>query len=298
MFMHKHSIIKFLYSLYLKQYNRKQTSLLYLFNFYNYTIICMILSYYELIIQKVKLNKYIIYNKLGYHLAFEEYRANFLAHEIHLILRSYEKLENITDLAKQDFQTLTNKLDTYLKSINENSLFKILKKFYDDVKNINFMKIPINNWYEIRIPTKIVDPFIEIHNHQSMVITQKKKLHEIFMSHNDINPLVKIFFHVASPFKNFSEISLEYKLPLDFIKSIAKQIHCMNFGYVCNKFNNYTILTVNPNLKFKSKVDCEIESEFKLKNVYKFVNKFVILKPLNKIFKKNSKDFTNDNFSK
>ena len=231
-------------------------------------------------------------------MAFEEYRVNFLGHEIHLILRSYEKLENLNEIAKQDINTLTNKFDSFMKSINESQLFKILKKFCDDIKNGNYMKIPLNNWFEIRMPTKIVDSYLDVQNHQTILLTKKKQLHEMFMNNNDVNPLIKIFLETVSPFKNFTEISLDYKLSLEFIKSIAKQIHCMNLGYICNKFNNNSILTVNPNLKIKTKIDLEIESQFKLRNLYKFVNKFIMLKPLNKIFKKNSKDFTNDNFLK
>jgi len=183
-----------------------------------------------------------------------------------------------------------------MKSINETQIFKILKKFFDDIKNLNYMKIPINNWFEIRLPTKIIDPNLDIKNNQTIYLMKKKQLNELFMNSNDVNPLIKIFLNSVSPFKNFTEISLEYRLPLDFIKSIAKQIHCMNLGLICNKFNNNSILTVNPNLKIKTKIDTELETQFKLKNIYKFVNKFIMLKPLNKIFKKNSKDFTNDNF--
>ena len=112
------------------------------------------------------------------------------------------------------------------------------------------------------------------------------------------NPLIKIFLDNITPLKNFKEISLEFKLPLEFIKIISKQIISMNLGYICSKFNNNTILTVNPNLKFKSFIDYEIEREFKIENIYKFVNKFVDLNPLNKISKKNSNYFTNENFLK
>jgi len=231
-------------------------------------------------------------------LAFEEYRIDFLGHEIQMILRAFEKLENSSEIVKQDFNILISKFDLFMKSINESQLFKILKKFFEDIKNLNYMKIPLNNWFDIKFPNKIIDPLIDIQNHQTILLTKKKQLNEMFMNNNDVNPLIKIFLQTISPYKNFTEISLEFKLPLDFIKSIAKQVHCMNLGYVCNKFNNNTILTINPNLKIKSRIDMEIENQFKLKNIYKFINKFIMLKPLNKIFKKNSKDFTNDNFLK
>jgi hypothetical protein len=165
------------------------------------------------------------------------------------------------------------------------------------------MKILLNNWLEIRLPTRIIDPFglnnnNNIRNQQTLLIKNRKKLKEIFMNTNDVNPLIKIFLDNITPLKNFKDISFEFKLPLEFIKIISKQITFMNLGYICNKFNNNTILTVNPNLKFKTSIDLEIEKEFKIDNVYLFVNKFVDLKPLNKIFKKNLNYFTNENFLK
>lgn len=255
-------------------------------------------------------------------LAFEEYRSEFLGHEILSIFRSYEKmtkdnpevLEDIcgyiskisTDInfknkltEKENLLGSQNKAETSRDKENKDMkgyfLIKNLQKFYDDLKSLQFFKIPINNWYDFKFPTKLLSFTNDIENYHSLLITKRKSIAEWIQHNSDINPLVQIFLEVTTPFKNFQEIALQYKIPFDFIKSISKQIHFLNFGKIVKKFNNKTILSVNPEIIIKPKLDYDFQKLYNI-NLYEAINNFCFHKSLNTIFKKHFSAFTNEKF--
>ncbi len=267
---------------------------------------------------------YEVLESFSQYLAFEEYRSAFLGHEILNLFRLFEKFskdstevsEDVSFYINKYFYDLTNK-NRYQEKEKENILYlygnsfkdkdnkdrdargfflvKNIQKFYDDLKSFQFFKIPINNWFEFKAPTKLLNYSNDIRNYHTLLITKRKQVNEWMLHSYDLNPLVPIFLEVVTPFKNFQEISLEYKIPMDFIKFISKQVHCLNFGKIVTKFNNHTILTVNPNLKIKPKLDYDFQKLYNL-NLYETLNNFLFNNNLNKIFKKNFSAFTNEKF--
>jgi hypothetical protein len=253
-------------------------------------------------------------------LVFEEYRSEFLGHEILNMFRVFEKLnanENFEDIssyinkyfsenqsskiAKEQKLELHKEGSAVIMSTSmkepssRNFLFKNLTRFYDDLKLFRFFKIPINNWYEFKAPTKLLSFCSEIQNYHTIILNKGKKITE-WLQQSDINPLTNIFLSVVTPFKNFLEISLDNKIPMDFIKLIAKQIHCLGLGKITKKLHNNSILTVNPDAKITVTLELEFNKQFN-RNIYdEALNHFTFNKGLNKIFKKHFYQFTNDKF--
>lgn len=263
-----------------------------------------------------KCNLSIIYHVLesfSMFLAFEEYRNEFLGREIFNILKTLEKtlgekengdyMDDLPGVINRIYCDKTDKgsisiKDKDFKDSKFSLLVKSLLKFYDDLKTFRFFKININNRYDFKAPAKLLSITADIENYHTLVIVKRKQLDEWLLHNYDLNSLIPLFLNVVTPFKNFLELSLEHKIPLDLIKLISKQMQCLNLGKIVKKYNNNSVLTVNPNPEmkiYKKDVEIEFQKLFNM-NIYESLNNFSYNKSLDKIFKKNFNQITNEKF--
>jgi hypothetical protein len=189
--------------------------------------------------------------------------------------------------------------------IKDSYLVKNLKRYAEDLfcKPFQFSKVQINNWYDYSC--SILQPNVfnqsvnvlanDVKNFYTLLIYKKKKFIEWVSSNLDISTELQIFFNYVSPFKSFADLSLEYKLPLDLIKSVSKQISHLGFGRIVKKLTNNTILTINPDLVIRPNIEIEFLHMYGI-DVYETLGLFMFDKGLSKIFKKHFNAFTSEKF--
>lgn len=257
---------------------------------------------------------YKVLESFSQYLLFEEYRNEFLGKEILSLFKTLElhrdsadymedisgQISKIYNESRREANAIySNEKSGNFKSEKDkdrgSNLIKSLAKFLEDLKSFRLFKVSINNRYDFKAPTKLINLLSDVESHQTLVIYKKKGLDEWLMHNYDINPMIQTFLNSVSPFKNFVEISLENKIPIEFIKLLAKQIHCLNLGKILKKFNNSTILTVNPDMKIKKDVENDFFKNYNL-NLYEALNNFSNLRGLNKIFKKSFNQITSEKF--
>jgi len=158
------------------------------------------------------------------------------------------------------------------------------------------MKVVINNWFEFKAPLTLSPYNYEIKPYHTLLITNKKNINDWIQTKNhDINPLFQIFIKVATPFKTLTELSLNHKIPLDFIISIAKQIHAWNLGKIIKKIHNYSHFTINENYIYNKNLEYEFDQKFGM-SLYENINYFSCNDYIDKIFIEKFIDVTNEKF--
>jgi hypothetical protein len=194
----------------------------------------------------------------------------------------------------------------YVKAIIRDSfLVKNIKRYAEDLfcKPFHFSKIQINNWFDypcsiqqqnqLNFSSNVLAH--DVKNFYTLLIMKKKKFIEWITTNLDLSPEIQIFLNCVNPFKSFADLSLEYKLPLDLIKSVSKQIAYLGFGRIIKKFTNNTILTINPDLTIRPNIEMEFQQIYGV-DFYETLGYFVFDKGLNKLFKKHFNAFTNEKF--
>ncbi len=153
----------------------------------------------------------------------------------------------------------------------------------------------INNWFEFKAPLTLTPYNNDIKPYHTLILTNKKNIHDWIHKNYDINPLLQIFVKFCTPFKTLAELSLDHKIPLEFIISIAKQLHAWNLGKIIKKIHNYSHFSINEDYSYNKKLEGEFEGKFEL-SLYETINIFSCSDYIDKIFTEKFIDVTNYKF--